>query len=87
VILVDSERLIDQVLPKYGMTMTDACVVQWLVSVGEAVSEGQDIVEVETDKTTMLIPSTATGTVEEILLEQDGVAPVGAVIARIRARG
>jgi 2-oxoglutarate dehydrogenase E2 component (dihydrolipoamide succinyltransferase) len=77
-------QIVDFILPKFGMTMTDACVVQWLVGVGDPVAEGQDIVEVETDKTTMLITSTATGTVTEILLEQDAEAPVGTVIARIR---
>jgi len=75
--------VIDVVVPKWGLTMEDAVVGDWLCQVGETVTEGDALVELETDKVTNEVPSPATGTLVEILCSPGDVVEPGAVIARI----
>lgn len=58
-------RRISIEMPDLG-DVADAVVVQWLCSVGSAVQEGDDLLEVETSKTTFVIPAPLTGVVESI---------------------
>lgn len=73
----------DVLLPKWGMTMQEATVAEWLVAVGDAVTEGQPIVRVETDKVDAEVEAPAAGTIGEILVDAGQDAEVGTVIARI----
>ncbi|MGY1695529.1 MULTISPECIES: biotin/lipoyl-containing protein [unclassified Geodermatophilus] len=74
----------DVVLPKWGMTMQEAVVGEWLVAVGDEVSEGQPLVTVESDKVDADVESPGSGVVAEILVETGETAEVGAVIARLQ---
>ncbi len=74
----------DVVLPKWGMTMQEAVVGEWLVAVGDEVSEGQPLVTVESDKVDADVESPASGVVAEILVPAGETAEVGAVIARLQ---
>src|SRR4029450_7389529 len=62
---------------------TKAVVRAWLKRIGEAVSENDPLVELETDKVTQEVPSPATGVLAEILLDSDAEAEPGALLARI----
>ena len=73
----------DVVLPKWGMTMQEAVVGEWLVAVGDEVTEGQPLVTVESDKVDADVESPGSGTVTEILVGEGETAEVGAVIARL----
>ncbi len=73
----------DVVLPKWGMTMQEAVVGEWLVAVGDEVTEGQPLVTVESDKVDADVESPGSGTVAEILVPTGETAEVGAVIARL----
>ena len=73
----------DVTLPKCGMTMQEAVVSEWLVAVGDIVTEGQPIVRVESDKVDAEVESPAAGRLSEILVAGGDTAEVGAVIARI----
>lgn len=73
----------DIVMPKWGMTMQEAEVTEWLVAVGDSVSEGQPIVTVASDKVDADVESPGTGTLTEILVAAGEAAEVGAVIARL----
>src|SRR4030095_5600578 len=64
---------------------TKAVVRAWLKKIGEAVSENDPLVELETDKVTQEWPSPATGVLAEILLDTDDEAEPGALLARIEA--
>jgi 2-oxoglutarate dehydrogenase E2 component (dihydrolipoamide succinyltransferase) len=64
---------------------TKAVVRAWLKKVGEAVSENDPLVELETDKVTQEVPAPATGVLAEILLDTDAEAEPGALLARIEA--
>ena len=70
-------------LPKWGMTMQEAVVSEWLVSVGDAVELGQPIARIESDKVDTEVEAPAAGKVTEILVPAGETAEVGAVIARI----
>ncbi len=74
----------DVTLPKWGMTMQEAVVVEWLVAVGDTVTEGQPLVTVESDKVDADVESPGAGVVAEILVETGETAEVGAVLARLQ---
>ncbi len=73
----------DVVLPKWGMTMQEAVVGEWLVAVGDEVTEGQPLVTVESDKVDADVESPGPGTVAELLVPEGESADVGSVIARL----
>jgi pyruvate/2-oxoglutarate dehydrogenase complex dihydrolipoamide acyltransferase (E2) component len=72
------------IIPKFGMTMTDAFITQWLKSVGDACVVGEPILEVETDKTTLELEAPASGVLVEIRVPGGQEVPVGSVIGIIR---
>jgi pyruvate dehydrogenase E2 component (dihydrolipoamide acetyltransferase) len=70
-------------LPDLGEGLTEGEVAKWLVAVGEEIDEDQPLVEIQTDKTTVEIPSPAAGTVTSILVAEGQIAPVGTVLVVI----
>jgi pyruvate dehydrogenase E2 component (dihydrolipoamide acetyltransferase) len=74
-------------LPKLGMNQEEGEVVNWLVKEGDEVAEGQPIVEVETDKTTVELEATASGVVGRIVRRAGEIVPINAVLAVILAPG
>ncbi len=72
-------------LPDLGEGLTEGEVARWLVSEGQEVAEDEPLVEIQTDKTTVEIPSPAAGTVARILVEEGQVVPVGTVLVVIGA--
>ena len=62
---------------------TKAVVRAWLKQVGDAVSENDPLVELETDKVTQEVPSPGAGVLAEIVLDSDAEAVPGALLARI----
>ncbi len=70
-------------LPDLGEGLTEGEISRWLVSEGQAVAEDDPLVEIQTDKTTVEIPSPAAGIVTSILVEEGKVVPVGTVLVVI----
>jgi pyruvate dehydrogenase E2 component (dihydrolipoamide acetyltransferase) len=70
-------------LPDLGEGLTEGEVARWLVAEGDQVAEDEPLVEIQTDKTTVEIPSPAAGLVRRILVGEGEVAPVGAVLVVI----
>jgi pyruvate/2-oxoglutarate dehydrogenase complex dihydrolipoamide acyltransferase (E2) component len=70
-------------LPDLGEGLTEGEIARWLVSEGQVVAEDDPLVEVQTDKTTVEIPSPAAGKVTQILVEEGKVVPVGTVLVVI----
>jgi pyruvate dehydrogenase E2 component (dihydrolipoamide acetyltransferase) len=70
-------------LPDLGEGLTEGEVARWLVSEGQEVAEDDPLVEIQTDKTTVEIPSPAAGTVARILVAEGQVVPVGTVLVVI----
>ncbi|ADU49622.1 lipoyl domain-containing protein [Intrasporangium calvum] len=75
--------MIDIVIPKWGLTMEEAVLVEWYRAEGEPISEGEAIAEVETDKANSDIESPASGIVRELLVEAGASVVPGQVVARI----
>jgi pyruvate dehydrogenase E2 component (dihydrolipoyllysine-residue acetyltransferase) len=74
-------------LPDLGEGLTEGEVARWLVAEGERVEEDQPLLEIQTDKTTVEIPSPFAGTVLKILVGEGEVAPVGAVLVVVGEEG
>ncbi len=72
------------VMPKWGTGMNEGTIVKWLKAVGDAVNEGEPLVEIETAKSTQELDAPATGTLTEILLEEGEDAEVRTPIAVIQ---
>ena len=70
-------------LPDLGEGLTEGEIARWLVSEGQEVAEDDPLVEIQTDKTTVEIPSPAAGKVTSILVEEGKVVPVGTVLVVI----
>jgi pyruvate/2-oxoglutarate dehydrogenase complex dihydrolipoamide acyltransferase (E2) component len=70
-------------LPDLGEGLTEGEISRWLVSEGQEIAEDAPLVEIQTDKTTVEIPSPAAGTVTSILVEEGKVVPVGTVLVVI----
>jgi|SRR5579862_69565 len=72
-------------LPDLGEGLTEGEVARWLVAEGDDVAEDEPLVEIQTDKTTVEIPSPAAGKVARILVAAGQVVPVGTVLVVIGA--
>src|SRR5258706_8976887 len=75
------------VMPKLGLDMTEGTFVNWVKKVGDPVKSGDVLAEIESDKATIEIESTATGVLTKTLVDVGQVVPVGAAIAEISAEG
>ncbi|HET8751174.1 MAG TPA: dihydrolipoamide acetyltransferase family protein [Gaiellaceae bacterium] len=74
-------------LPDLGEGLTEGEIARWLVAEGQDVAEDDPLVEIATDKTTVEIPSPASGTVSRILVSEGEVVPVGTVLVVIGGDG
>ena len=70
-------------MPAIGVAMEEGLLLRWLKAVGDPCAEGEPIVEIETDKTTMELESPATGVIASILFRDGDTVPVGTVIALV----
>ena len=70
-------------LPQYGMGMTEGTVEQCLKQEGDPVAEGEDIAEVEAEKTTVIVVAPASGILSKILVREGETIPVFTVLATI----
>ena len=69
-------------LPKIGFSMNEATLAEWMISDGSAVTEGQPLYALESDKSVQEIESPASGTLK-IIAQVGEVYEVGAVLAEI----
>jgi len=74
-------------MPKLSDSMADAVIIKWLKSPGEDFQRGEALIEVETDKATVVYEAEADGTLEAILVPEGGTAAVGQPIAQLVAAG
>lgn len=74
-------------LPELGPGIESGDVLDVLVSEGDTIAEGQDIIEMETDKATVPVPSTVAGKVVKVHVKPGTTLPVGGVILEVEAVG
>jgi pyruvate/2-oxoglutarate dehydrogenase complex dihydrolipoamide acyltransferase (E2) component len=70
-------------LPNLGADTEEARLVAWLKKVGDSVTTGEAIAEIETEKATVDLESPATGTITEILVSADTDVTVGTILANL----
>ena len=71
-------------MPRLSDSMEEATVTRWLKRPGDAVARGEELVEVETDKATVVYEAEFAGVLDEILVDEGATAALGAPIARMR---
>ena len=70
-------------IPEIGESVTEALIIRWIKQPGEAIGRDDPLVELETDKVTVEMPSPVAGVLSEIVCAAGETVPIGAVIARI----
>ncbi len=75
--------MIEVIMPKLGLTMEEGTIVHWLKGEGEEVKKGDPLFEVQTDKVTMEVEASASGTLGKILVPEGETVPVVQVIGYI----
>lgn len=74
-------------MPQLGESVTEGTISNWLVKPGDHVQKYDPIAEVMTDKVNAEVPSSFTGTVKELLIEEGETVPVGELICSIETEG
>ena len=72
-------------MPEMGESVTEGTVLEWHVSEGQQVSEGETVVEVSTDKVDAEVPAPSSGTITKVLVAPDDVVEVGQPLAEMTA--
>jgi len=75
----------DLVVPTLGESVTEATVSKWLKQVGDSVKSDEPVVELETDKVSVSVPSPETGVLSEIKIQAGKTVNVGTVLGSIGA--
>jgi pyruvate dehydrogenase E2 component (dihydrolipoamide acetyltransferase) len=77
----------DVLMPQLGETVAEGKITKWFKSAGDAVKPGDNLFEIETDKTSMEVPATFAGTLTDVRFKVGETAKVGAVVAVIAGAG
>ncbi|MFT6142258.1 MAG: 2-oxoglutarate dehydrogenase E2 component (dihydrolipoamide succinyltransferase) [Myxococcota bacterium] len=75
---------VDVEIPKIGESITTVFIATWLKQPGDSVAVGDSILEVDSDKASMEIPSPVAGVITEVMGEEGDEVDIGSVVARIK---
>jgi pyruvate dehydrogenase E2 component (dihydrolipoamide acetyltransferase) len=75
------------ILPQWGMGMNDGTVIKWLKKVGDPVSKGEQLVEIESSKVNAEVEATANGTLGRIIVQEGTTVNIGTVLGLLLAEG
>lgn len=73
----------DIIMPQLGESIAEGTIVKWLVAPGGRIEKDQSLMEVETDKVALEIPSPASGFLTEVSVQEGETVPVGTLLGRI----
>lgn len=76
----------DILVPDFGHGLTEALVVEWLVSVGDAVERGDVVAVLETDKSSVDLMAERSGIVVEIVVDERTITSSGSVLYKLDER-
>src|SRR3954471_1414331 len=82
-----TQQKVQLLMPEMGESVTEGTVLEWHVSEGDSIGEGDTMVEVSTDKVDAEVPAPASGTVTKILVQVDETIDVGKPLAEIDPNG
>ena len=71
------------VVPALGESITEATVAKWLKNTGDSIEADEPIVELETDKVNVEVPSPKTGILEKIDVQEGNTVQVGALLGSV----
>jgi 2-oxoglutarate dehydrogenase E2 component (dihydrolipoamide succinyltransferase) len=74
---------VDVVMPQMGVSVSEGTVTRWAKQVGDTIRADETLLEISTDKVDTEVPSPASGTVSEILVQEGETVEVGTLLARI----
>ena len=75
------------IMPKLGLTMEEATIVNWFKEEGDPVNDGEAILEIETDKSTVEVEAPASGKLGPLLYPEGSVVPIGEIITYVVGPG
>lgn len=76
----------DIIMPQLGESIAEGTVVKWLIQPGGAVEKDQPLLEVETEKVALDVPSPAAGFLAEVMVQEGTTVPVGTLLARLETQ-
>ena len=74
-------------MPKLGFDMAEGTLVRWVKNIGDPINKGDVLAEIETDKATVEVESSAGGTVLKYLVDEGAIVPVSTPIAVVGEEG
>jgi pyruvate dehydrogenase E2 component (dihydrolipoamide acetyltransferase) len=77
----------DIILPQWGMGMNDGTVVRWLKQIGDPVTKGDPLVEIESAKVNSEVEATTEGKLGQVIVQEGTTVNVGTVLGRILREG
>jgi len=80
---VATETAVDVVMPQMGVSVSEGTVTKWLKREGEQIEADEPLLEISTDKVDTEVPSPASGTVVQILVQEGETVDVGTKLAQI----
>src|SRR5262245_61264010 len=78
-------HMADLVVPQLGESITEAVVARWLKNVGDTVAADEPLVDLETDKITVQLPSPVSGALSAQSVEAGATVKVGQVVGKVEA--
>src|SRR5438876_1971148 len=78
-----TETAIDVVMPQMGVSGSEGTITKWLKREGEQIEADEPLLEISTDKVDTEVPSPASGTVTQILVQEGETVAVGTKLAQI----
>jgi pyruvate dehydrogenase E2 component (dihydrolipoamide acetyltransferase) len=78
-----TETAVEVVMPQMGVSVSEGTITKWNKQVGDHIEADETLLEISTDKVDTEVPSPASGTVSEILVQEGETVNVGTVLARI----
>ena len=74
---------VDVVMPKMGESVMEGTVLEWKKAVGDIVEQDETLLEISTDKVDSEVPSSASGTIQKILVQEGDTVKVGTALALV----
>jgi len=74
---------VEILMPKFGEVMEEGTLIEWKKKEGDAVEKGEVVLEIETDKANTDVESTATGIIQQILVQEGQTVAVNTPLALI----
>src|SRR5437016_2478641 len=82
-----TETAVDVVMPQMGVSVSEGTITKWLKQGGEQAEAAEPLLEISTDKVDTEVPSPASGTLTQILVQEGATVDVGTKLAQIGGTG